>query len=135
MSDPTSNSNSVQADAFYIWDPVTKTHVNLQSSIVGLAPETLNTLTELANAVGNNPNFASDLQATTAGLQTQIDDRAPKLNPTFSGTVGGISKAMVGLGSVDNTSDANKPTTQAVTNLLAAKAPLANPAFTGTVTR
>ena len=43
------------------------------------------------------------------------------LNPTFSGTVGGLSKAMVGLGNVDNTSDANKPTTTAVTNLLATK--------------
>ena len=40
---------------------------------MGLAPETLNTLTELASAVGNNPNFASDLQATTSGLQSQID--------------------------------------------------------------
>jgi len=35
--------------------------------------------------------------------------RAPLASPTFTGTVGGVSKAMVGLGNVDNTSDANKP--------------------------
>jgi hypothetical protein len=29
--------------------------------------------------------------------------------PTFTGTVSGITKAMVGLGNVDNISDANKP--------------------------
>lgn len=34
-------------------------------------------------------------------------------NPTFTGTVTGISKSMVGLGNVDNTSDANKPVSTA----------------------
>ena len=33
---------------------------------------------------------------------------APKASPTFTGTVSGISKAMVGLGNVDNTADAAK---------------------------
>jgi len=46
----------------------------------------------------------------------------------------GLAKADVGLGNVDNTTDANKAisTAQAAVNLL--KAPLANPAFTGTPT-
>ncbi len=70
--DTTSNSSSIQADSFFVWDPATKTYVNLQSAITGLAPETLNTLNELAIAVGGDPNFASNLQATTAGLQTQV---------------------------------------------------------------
>jgi hypothetical protein len=35
--------------------------------------------------------------------------KAPINNPTFTGTVGGITKAMVGLGNVDNTTDALKP--------------------------
>lgn len=43
--------------------------------------------------------------ATTDELAT----KAPIDNPTFTGTVSGITKAMVGLGNVDNTSDANKP--------------------------
>lgn len=34
---------------------------------------------------------------------------APIANPTFTGTVSGVTKAHVGLGNVDNTSDLNKP--------------------------
>ena len=105
--DTTSNSSSIQADSFLVWDPASKTYVNLKSSITGLAPETLNTLNELATAVGGNPNFASDLQATTTGLQNALDLKATKLNPAFSGTATGLTKAMVGLTSVDDTSDAN----------------------------
>ncbi len=52
MADPTSNLNVIQADKFFVWDPAIETHVNLQTSIVGLAPATLNTLQALASAVG-----------------------------------------------------------------------------------
>jgi len=38
---------------------------------------------------------------------------APIASPTFTGTVGGITKTMVGLGNVDNTSDVNKPVSTA----------------------
>ena len=71
--DTTSNSSSIQADSFLVWDSASKTYVNLKSSITGLAPATLDTLNELATAVGGNPNFANDLQATTSGLQTQVN--------------------------------------------------------------
>lgn len=40
-----------------------------------------------------------------SGLDTVY---APVANPTFTGTVAGVTKAMVGLGSVDNTADAAK---------------------------
>jgi hypothetical protein len=40
---------------------------------------------------------------------TQVPSLAPTNSPTFTGTVSGISKSMVGLGSVDNTTDAAKP--------------------------
>ena len=43
-----------------------------------------------------------------AGLQNALDLKAPKESPTFTGTVSGISKGMVGLGNVDNTADADK---------------------------
>lgn len=66
------------------------------------------------------------LQGNTALL-------APLASPTFSGTVAGITKAMVGLASVDNTSDASKPVSTAQQTALALKAPLASPTFTGTV--
>jgi hypothetical protein len=54
-------------------------------------------------------------------------------NISVTGTVGGITKAMVGLGNVDNTTDANKPVSTATQTALDLKANLANPTFTGTV--
>jgi len=45
-----------------------------------------------------------------------------------------LNKAAVGLGNVDNTSDASKPISTATQTALNAKAPLASPTFTGTVT-
>lgn len=44
-----------------------------------------------------------------------------------------VDKAAIGLGSVDNTSDASKPISTAAQTALAAKAPLNNPTFTGSV--
>jgi len=54
-------------------------------------------------------------------------------SPTFTGTVSGITKTMVGLGNVDDTSDADKPVSTAAQTALDLKAPLASPTFTGTV--
>ena len=48
--------------------------------------------------------------------------KAPSNNPAFTGTVTGITKTMVGLGNVDNTSDANKPVPTAMQTALDAKA-------------
>lgn len=53
-------------------------------------------------------------------------------SPTFTGSVGGITPAMVGLGNVTNTSDANKPVSTAQQTALNLKANLASPTFTGT---
>ena len=47
--------------------------------------------------------------ADTTGLQAALDLKAPLASPTFTGTVGGITKAMVGLSAVDNVADASKP--------------------------
>ena len=74
------------------------------------------------------------LDGATSGIQSQLDSKAPLLSPTFTGTVSGITKTMVGLGSVDNTGDAAKPVSadqQAALNL---KANIASPTFTGVVT-
>lgn len=57
---------------------------------------------------------------------------APIASPTFTGTVSGITKAMVGLANVDNTSDANKPVSTAQQTALDLKANLASPTLTGT---
>ena len=45
---------------------------------------------------------------TINGLQTALNNKANLDNPTFTGIVNGISKAMVGLSYVDNTADVNK---------------------------
>jgi hypothetical protein len=81
------------------------------ANLVDSAPTTLNTLDELALALGDDANFAT----TTA---TAIGLKAPLANPTFTGTVSGITATMVGLGSVTNTSDANKPVSTANKRLL-----------------
>jgi len=59
---------------------------------------------------------------------------APLASPTFTGTVSGITKSMVGLGSVDNTTDLAKPISTATQNGLDLKANLASPALTGSPT-
>lgn len=100
--------------------------VNTQLDIAG-APGTLDTINELAAALGDDPNFAATLTSSLAS-------KAPLASPTFTGTVSGITAAMVGLGNVNNTSDANKPVSSATQTALNLKAPLASPAFTGTVT-
>lgn len=65
------------------------------SSLINSAPDSLNTLQQLADALGSDPNFATT-------IMNQLADKAPINNPTFTGTVNGITKAMVGLGNVPN---------------------------------
>ena len=78
--------------------------------------------------------------ADTAALATKsyVDAadglKAPLASPTFTGTVAGITKAMVGLGNVDNTADSAKPVSTATQTALDLKAPLNSPALTGVPT-
>jgi len=71
------------------------------------------------------------LDGVTSAIQTQIDTRAPIADPVFTGTVSGITKAMVGLNNVNNTADANKPVSTAGQASLDLKSDLADPVFTG----
>lgn len=74
-----------------------------------------------------------ELDANFYSLVQELLTKAPTASPTFTGTVGGITKAMVGLDQVDNTTDANKPISTAQAAVNALKAPIASPSFTGTV--
>ena len=74
------------------------------------------------------------VDGVTSAIQTQLDAKAPLASPTFTGTVSGITKTMVGLGNVDNTADTAKPVSTAQQTALDLKANLASPTFTGTVT-
>ena len=90
-------------------------------------------------SVDNTTDLLKPLStATIAALAAKADSsslslKADKANPIFSGTVSGITPTMVGLGSVDNTTDASKPVSTLQQAALNLKANLASPPFTGTV--
>jgi len=105
----------------------TETYVGTAiSNLIDAAPGALNTLNEIAAAINDDASYA-------ATITTELTAKAPLASPTFTGTVSGITKSMVGLENVDNTTDALKPISTDTLNALNLKAPLASPTFTGTV--
>jgi hypothetical protein len=82
------------------------------ANLVNSAPGALDTLDELAQALGDDASFATTV-TTSIGLKAPLD------SPAFTGTVTGITKTMVGLGNVLNETKATAFT---------------SPAFTGTPT-
>lgn len=90
------------------------------------APATLDTIDELAAAINDDASYA-------ATIVTALALKAPLASPTFTGTVSGITKAMVGLGNVDNTSNATeRAAAVALTNKdLTAKSNVLSPANVG----
>ena len=93
------------------------------------------TITQVQSLAGTGANITGSFQGDFDGTLTgaTFDSLAPKASPTFTGTVSGITSTMVGLGSVDNTSDADKPVSTAGQTALDLKANIASPTFTGTV--
>ena len=73
------------------------------------------------------------LDGVTSSVQNQLNSKAPTSSPTFTGTVSGITKVMVGLGNIDNTADLDKPVSNAQQTALNLKANIASPTFTGNV--
>ena len=56
-------------------DPVTKTYVDDKvASVIDFAPENLDTLNELAAALGDNPQTVSNLQAELTAYKAHMDD-------------------------------------------------------------
>jgi hypothetical protein len=53
--------------------------------------------------------YAAKTDTASLNLTNRFADKAPVNNPSFTGTVGGITKSMVGLSDVNNTSDKDKP--------------------------
>ncbi|MFM7980608.1 MAG: hypothetical protein ACKPKO_14945, partial [Candidatus Fonsibacter sp.] len=60
--------------------------------------------------------------SNVAGLQTALDLKAPSASPTCIGTMAGITKGLIGLGSVDNAADLDKPISTATQTALDGKA-------------
>lgn len=50
-----------------------------------------------------------NMKSSTSNIQTQLNLKAPINNPTFTGTISGITKSHIVLGNCDNTSDTKKP--------------------------
>lgn len=87
------------------------------------------TLTGLSTATNAVISAADTVLGALGKIQAQITAHtANTSNPH------GVTKAQVGLGNVDNTSDVNKPVSTATQTALDAMAPLASPALTGTPT-
>jgi hypothetical protein len=95
------------------------------SNLVNSAPEALNTLKELSDALGADANYATTI-STALGL------KAPLASPTFSGTVSLPSTTSIGTVSA-NEIGTLYGVTSSVQGQLDLKAPLENPTFTGTV--
>jgi hypothetical protein len=89
--------------------------------------------TESTTARAAETTLTTNLAAEVTRATVAEALKAPLASPTFTGTVSGITKSMVGLGNVNNTSDLDKPISTATQTALDLKAPLASPTFTGTV--
>ena len=102
--------------------PVINTPTGITKSDVGLA--NVDNTTDANKPVSTATQTALDLKLATATAATTYETitnvalKAPINSPTFTGTVSGITSTMVGLGNVDNTSDANKPVSTATQTAL-----------------
>lgn len=107
------------------------TTATVNSTDAALRDRSTHTGTQLASTISD---FSTAADARIAAAPTTgAGSLVRAASPTFTGTVSGISKSMVGLGNVDNTADTAKPVSTAQQAALDLKAPLASPTFTGTV--
>jgi len=111
---------------------VTATEINYLNGVTSAIQTQINTkasTSELSTHASDTTAIHgisdTSLLVTTTGAQTLT-------NKTIT-SPSGLVKSDVGLGNVDNTSDASKPVSTAAQTALDLKAPLANPTFTGTV--
>jgi len=99
------------------------------AAAIDSSPETLNTLNELASALGNDANFASTT-SSALGNRLRIDVSNQSLTSTQQ------ANALTNLGITATNTEINfiDGVTSAIQTQLDAKAPLSGPTFTGTVT-
>jgi predicted acyltransferase (DUF342 family) len=123
---------------------VDKYAVTNTPSFIGTATFEKVTINQLLTVVGDSSidgNLTTTKDIITAGNITALhiyegttlltNKYATLESPTFTGTVSGITKSMVGLGNVNNTSDVDKPVSTTQQTALDLKANLASPTFTG----
>jgi hypothetical protein len=84
------------------------------------------------HGIANTADLATKSYADTAEADA-ITAAGTAADTKIATAVAALTKSSVGLGNVDNTSDANKPVSTATQTALDLKANLAGPTFTGTV--
>jgi len=141
------------------------------AALIDSAPGAINTLNELAAALGDDANFSTTITNSIAAVQSDVNQNetdsdaaeaalsgridtleadpttatavAAKLDASAVSTFGGTlvddadaaaARTTLGLGNVDNTTDAGKPVSTAAQTALDLKANLAGPALTGAPT-
>lgn len=92
------------------------------SALVAASPSTLDTLDELAAALGDDPNFAAST-ATALGNRLRVDTAAQGL----SGTQKTNAKTNLDIQNINNTSDLDKPVSTATQSALNLKYDASNP--------
>jgi len=132
-TDATTKANAAQAAAIAAaaTDATTKANAAKSGAEATAAAALSSHESDTTNVHGISDTSAL---ATKSYVDTADALKANLASPTFTGTVAGITKSMVGLGNVDNTADSAKPVSSATQTALDLKAPLASPALTGVPT-
>ena len=106
------------------YDDLASANIDTTTKLVVLTGATkVNSNLPVVNFIEDTLTSASVVKPLSAKQGKALQDtKAPIANPTFTGAVNGITKSMVGLGNVDNTSDANKPISNLTQSALSQKA-------------
>jgi hypothetical protein len=126
-------------------DPTTKTYVDTQvTNVIDAAPGALDTLNELAAALGDDANFATTITNSIAAVQADVDQNETDADAAIAAVQADVDQneadadaaialantaMLAAVAAVQADVDANEADHDAA---VALRAPLANPAFTGT---
>lgn len=113
--DTTDNSNKVANTAF-----VQSAVDNKVSQLVNSAPETLDTLSELSNALGNDPNFATTVstQIGNKADKTEVNNKIDLINTNQTELTGTNEQIKSVLNTLLGTGAWNKPTTKSIAKII-----------------
>lgn len=104
----------------------TATSTVLDDKVDKVQGERLINATEIIKLSNQSGTNTGDQNLSSFATNSNLDLKANIASPTFTGTVSGINKTMVGLGNVDNTTDLLKPISTATQNALNTQEDLSN---------
>ena len=132
VTDAVSGHNSDTTSVHGIADTSLLAIASTVASDISSAISTHNLDTTNVHGIADTSLLATQSYADTAEADA-ITAAGTAADTKISTAIAALTKSSVGLGNVDNTSDANKPVSTATQAALDLKAPLADPTFTGTV--